>query len=76
MKKNTNDVTARELEAYMAGGLDHSTRAKIEHHLLRDPSSSDQVRADGVAIWHLRKLFAPILHEPIPRRMRDLITRS
>lgn len=71
---NTNPITDADLHAYVDAELAAPRRAEIEARLAADPDATERVRAYETQKQSLRKLFDPVLDEPLPDSLRALAT--
>lgn len=69
---NTNPVTDADLHAYVDAELTVLRRAEIEARLAIDLDAAARVRAYAAQKQALRKLFDPVLDEPLPEALHAL----
>ncbi len=62
-------VTEADLHAYVDGLLPESRRAEIEAYLAARPEEAERLQAYRNQNDALRKLFNPVLSEPVPARL-------
>lgn len=68
-------VTEAELHAYVDGLLPESRRAEIEAYLAVRPEEAERLQAYCNQNNALRKLFNPVLFEPVPARLNEVSRR-
>ena len=73
MSKQAPGITRHDLEAYTSGTLDPTARERVKACLADPPGLERRLRQDRSVRSLLREMFAPVLREPIPERMRKLI---
>lgn len=66
MSEAMKPVVEEELHAYVDGQLDAVRRAEVEQWLVNHPQAMARVRAYRDQNKALRKLFDPVLEEPLP----------
>lgn len=70
-------ITEADLHGYVDGQLPASRHLDVERHLAARPDDAARVRAWQAQAGALRRLFDPVLQEPMPVRLvRPLATRS
>lgn len=69
---NRNPVTENDLHAYVDGELGAVRHAEVEAQLAIDTDAAERVRAYRAQKETLRKLFDPVLGEPLPESLRAL----
>jgi anti-sigma factor RsiW len=65
--------TDRDLQAYVDGALDASRRAEVRHALRYDSALRAMVRRYQAQRRALRRLFDPVLGEPMPEALKQLL---
>jgi anti-sigma factor RsiW len=73
MSKHT--ITDAELHAYVDGRLTEVRRAEVAAYLTAQPAAAERVRAYLAQNQSLRDLFNPVINEPVPERLRELVSR-
>ena len=68
-------LTLEELCAYVDNALDRNRRRVVEEELAKKPEVRRVVEAYRGQILKLRRLYDPILAEPVPDRLRALVHR-
>jgi len=63
-------VSEEDLQAYVDGVLDGSSRAWVEAHLVAHPEDAARVQAWRELNVALRATYNPVLDEPVPERLR------
>ena len=76
MSKQPSGIDRRDLDAYIAGSLDEPGRKRMAACLSDDPELEAQLLLDHSVRCQLRDLFAPVLAEPIPKPMLDVLMRA
>jgi len=66
-------VSDEELVAFADGRLGRCARRRVSAHLRKQPEDADRVRAYLGQDARLRRLYDPVLAEPIPTRLRRLV---
>ncbi|RJF95217.1 anti-sigma factor family protein [Noviherbaspirillum saxi] len=69
-------ITEADLHAYVDGLLPHARRAEIAAYLATRPDEADRLDAYRSQNEALRKLFDPVLDEPVPARLSARPRRS
>jgi anti-sigma factor RsiW len=69
---NTSPISDTDLHAYVDAELSAARRAEVEAQLAADPEAAERVRAYAEQKQALRKLFDPVLDEPLPASLRAL----
>ncbi len=73
----TNEaVNDAELHAYVDGQLDTARRRAVEAYLATHPDEAERVAQYQQLNSALRKLYEPVLNEPLPTRFRNQKTRK
>lgn len=67
-------ITDDELHAYVDGQLTETRRAEIAAYLVNEPQTAERVRAYQAQNQGLRDLFNPVINEPVPGRLRELVS--
>ena len=67
-------VTDAELHAYVDGQLDNRQRRAVEAYLATHPEEAERVAHYQQLNSALRKLYEPVLNEPLPTRRRVELT--
>jgi anti-sigma factor RsiW len=69
---NPSPMIEADLHAYVDAELSAARRAEVEAQLAADPEAAQRVRAYAEQKQALRKLFDPVLDEPLPASLRAL----
>jgi anti-sigma factor RsiW len=69
---NTSSITDTDLHAYVDAELSAVRRAEVEAQLAADHEAAARMRAYAAQKQALRKLFDPVLDEPLPASLRAL----
>jgi len=64
-------VTEAELHAYVDGVLPEARRAEVESYLAARPQEAGRVQAYLRQNEELRRLFEPVIDEPVPERLQQ-----
>lgn len=72
MSKHT--ITDADLHAYVDDQLTETRRAEVEACLAAQPEEAERVRVYMMQNQALRELFNPVMNEPVPERLRELIS--
>lgn len=67
---NELPVTEADLQAYIDGSLPEARRAEVESYLAARPKEAERVQAYKQQNEALRRLFDPVLNEPVPERLQ------
>ena len=68
--------TDRDLQAYVDGELDTERRAEVRAALQRDPTLRAIVNRYQAQRRGLRRLYDPVLNEPLPEGLEKLLRKS
>lgn len=72
MSKHT--ITEADLHAYVDGRLEESRRAEVAAYLGSHPEEAERVRVYMEQNQRIRELFNPVINEPVPERLRELVS--
>jgi len=72
MSKHT--ITDVDLHAYVDGRLAEKRRAEVADYLAAQPQAAERVNAYIAQNRALRDLFNPVIDEPVPERLRVLVS--
>ncbi|HYD67107.1 hypothetical protein [Azospirillum sp.] len=76
MNKQTPEMSRQYLDDYVSGTLDAANSGLLEEYLAANPDDALRIRRDW-AVWErLREMFAPVLFEPIPARLREVLASA
>ncbi len=73
MSEPLSPVTEDDLHAYVDGQLSESRRAEVEAWLESNPEAAERVRAYREQNAALQAMFAPVLDEPLPARLTEML---
>ena len=77
MNGSTNvPVTEADLLAYVDGKVPEARRAEVQVWLAARPDEAERIAAYSGQNEELRALFNPVLDEPVPGRLRHVLTRA
>lgn len=62
-----------DIHAYLDGALNEVERRRFEEMLEVDPEAAGMVRQYRQQAEELRRLYEPVIREPVPERMLDLL---
>lgn len=68
-----NPIDDDTLRAYVDGQLDPAEVARIEAAMANDPALAARVARERALLATLREHFDPVLDEPVPERLADLL---
>lgn len=68
-------VTETDLHAYVDGALPEAHRAEVAAYLAARPQEAGRVQAYRQQNEELRRLFDPVLDEPVPERLQAVLTQ-
>lgn len=68
-------VTMNQINAYLDGGLAEPERREFEATVAYDPEAQAILAFHQQHVLELHRLYDPILSEPVPERMLDLLRR-
>lgn len=74
MSEQTPEFSRQHLDDYVSGKLNAASSRRVETYLADNPDIAMQVRQDQAVRQRLREMFAPVLAEPIPERLLDILT--
>jgi anti-sigma factor RsiW len=66
-------LTMSDIHAYLDGALDDGERRQFEDILITDPEAAGMVKQLRNQMAELRRLYDPVLDEPVPDRLLDLL---
>ena len=66
-------LTMSDIHAYLDGALDEPDRRRFEDILNADPEAAGMLRQYRRQVDELRRLYDPVLAEPVPERMLELL---
>jgi anti-sigma factor RsiW len=69
MSEISSPVREEDLHAYVDGQLSPERRRQVEEHLKREPADAERVQAYREINEALRRLYQPVLAEPVPERL-------
>jgi len=69
-------LSAAEIGAYLDGTAPPEERRRIAQEILRNPDASARLRLYRQQAQELHRLYDGVMDEPIPDRLRDLLTRG
>ncbi len=67
-------ISETDLHAYADGALPAERRGEVADYLAANPADAERVCAWLAQKQELQALFAPVLDEPLPERLRALVT--
>jgi anti-sigma factor RsiW len=67
-------ITEADMHAYVDGALPETRRAEVEAYLASRPQEAARVKAYRQQNEELRRLFEPVLDEPMPERLQTTLT--
>jgi anti-sigma factor RsiW len=70
----THTINDADLHAYVDGQLSETRSAEVEAYLAEHPQDAERVRVYQAQNQSLRELFNPVIEEPVPERLHDLIS--
>ncbi|MGQ9369225.1 anti-sigma factor family protein [Azospirillum sp. ST 5-10] len=73
MNEQTPIMSRQHLDDYVAGKLDAASVELVEAYLADNPEVATKIRQDQAVRERLRKMFAPVLAEPIPERLLEIL---
>ena len=76
MMSNGNRIDAAVLNEYVDGELDAPGREAVERHLAAEPGAASRVRDYRAQTEALRRAYDPVLDEPVPARLLDVLDRA
>ncbi|HYC02870.1 MAG TPA: hypothetical protein VED40_06230 [Azospirillaceae bacterium] len=68
-------LTMEQINAYLDGALSDLERLRVETILARDPASAGLLTQYRTQIDALHRLYDPVLEEPVPEAMLELLRR-
>lgn len=68
-------IAEAELHAWLDGRLEPERRAAIEDWLAANPGEAERLASYHTAEAGLRELYAPVLEEPLPARLLDVLAQ-
>lgn len=68
-------VTMNHINAYLEGALDDKERQELEHSVEADPEAKAAQSFHKNHVDELHRLYDPVLEEPVPERMLELLRR-
>jgi anti-sigma factor RsiW len=69
-------ITDADVHAYVDGRLAGARCAQVEDYLAAQPEQAERVRAYLAQNQALRDLFNPVMDEPVPKRLHELVSQS
>lgn len=72
MSQNPLAVTEADLQAWVDGLLPEARRLEVEIYLAERPAEAERLGAYRAQNEALRRLFDPVVHEPVPQRLRRI----
>lgn len=66
-------VTMSDINAYLDGALDDTEREAFEEAVETDAEAKALLSLHRQHVQELHRLYDPILEEPVPQRMLDLL---
>ncbi|MBP2314429.1 anti-sigma factor family protein [Azospirillum soli] len=63
------------INAYLEGALDDKERQELEHSVEADPEAKAMLSFHKNHVDELHRLYDPVLEEPVPERMLELLRR-
>lgn len=66
-------VTMTDINAYLDGAFDEQDRREFEEAVETDAEAKALLSLHRQHVQELHKLYDPILDEPVPQRMLDLL---
>ncbi len=73
MSERTPEITRQDLDDYASGKLDAANAGPVESYLAKNPQIAAQIRQDQVVRERLREMFAPVLSDPVPDRLLNVL---
>jgi len=74
MSEQTPGISRQQLDDYVRGKLDAASSGRVEAYLTDNPDVAMQIQQDCRVQERLREMFAPVLSDPIPERLLDILT--
>lgn len=71
---NKHTINDTDLHAYVDGQLAEARRAQVAAYLAEHPQDAERVRVYQAQNQSLRELFNPVIKEPVPERLRELVS--
>lgn len=68
-------VTMNHINAYLDGALDSKERQELEDAVAADPEAKALLSFHQQHVEELHRLYDPVLEEPVPDRMLELLRR-
>lgn len=68
-------VTMSDISAYLDGDLDDDERRAFERAVETDPEAKALLALHRRHVDELHRLYDPVLDEPVPQRMLDLLRK-
>jgi anti-sigma factor RsiW len=69
-------ITDADLHAYVDGQLSAARSTEVADYLAAQPEQAERVRVYRVQNQALKDLFNPVIDEPVPKRLRELVAQS
>lgn len=76
MNKQTPEMSRQHLDDYVSGKLDAARSGLVQEYLAANPDVALRIRCDWAVRERLREMFAPVLSEPIPSRLREVLAAA
>ncbi|WP_448190919.1 anti-sigma factor family protein [Azospirillum sp. sgz301742] len=73
MSERTPGITRQQLDDYLGGKLDAASSGRVEAYLADNPDVAMQIQQDCRVQERLREMFAPVLADPIPERLLEIL---
>jgi anti-sigma factor RsiW len=68
-------ATMSDINAFLDGVLDDSQRREVEAAIEGDAEAKALLNFHRQQVEQLHRLYDPVLYEPVPRRMIDMLRR-
>lgn len=76
MTEKSDRLPPEVLSDYVAGELDEATRRRVEARVRENPDDRERLRDYQGQSETLRRAYAPVLDEPVPDRLMEVLARS